>query len=142
MVPFVQAYFLDEDLLLFERVKRAIGQMEDTNLEMDEDGKQIVLSCHILARAVARVFSCLRVVDGHFIGGYDHSWVETRSGHVIDLYPVAMIGGPIMILGGHASPKETMYVRLPTKRVSDGRFGRKSFQRAVRRVAMAIKATL
>lgn len=61
--------------------------MKDPDLGHDEDGMPITLSCHMLARAVASVFD-LRVCDGYFgPESYDHSWVLTPQGQIIDTYP-------------------------------------------------------
>lgn len=78
--------------------------MSDPELGLDENGREILLSCHILARAVGKVFP-VTVRDGHFAGSFQHSWLETEHGNVVDVYPVAMIGGPIMYDGDTCSPK-------------------------------------
>ena len=141
MIPYAQRYISSDDLALFVQIKKSVEQMGDPELGLDEEGKPIVLSCHILARAVARKFPvCVR--DGYFAGHYDHSWVETPSGHLIDPYPVAVIGGPIMFEGSTASPQRQIYTRSSAKKLSRGRFGKSSFRRAVRRVAKTLRAEL
>lgn len=139
MTPYVQRRISPDDLALFAQIKKSVEQMGDPELGLDEDGKPVVLSCHILARAVAKVFP-VRVRDGYFAGYYDHSWVETFGGHLIDLYPVAVIGGPIMFEGSMASPQRRIYIRSSAKKLSRGRFCRSSFRRAVRRTAKALRA--
>lgn len=138
MTPYVERYISKVDLALFAQIRKAVEQMGDPELGLDEDGEPVTLSCHILARAVAKILP-VRVRDGYFAGSYDHSWVETSDGHLIDLYPVAIIGGPIMFEGSMDSPQRLIYTRSSAKKLSHGRFSRSSFRRAVRRVANALR---
>lgn len=138
MTPYAERFISEEDLALFTRIRKAVEQMGNPDLGSDEEGRPVILSCHILARAVAKVFP-VRVRDGYFAWNYDHSWVETPSGHLIDPYPVAAIGGPIMFEGSEASPQRRIYDRSSAKKISRGRFGKTSFRRAVRRVAGALR---
>jgi len=131
-------YISEEDLTLFERVKRTVERMREPDLGLDEEGRKIILSCHMLARAAAKVFP-VRVRDGYFAVNYQHSWVETPGGHLVDLYPVAVVGGPIMFEGSMASPQCRIYRRLSARKLSAGRFGKSSFRRSVRRVTRALK---
>lgn len=141
MIPYVERYISKDDLALFAQIRMAVEWMGDLELGLDEDGKPVILSCHILARAVAKVFP-VRVRDGYFVRSYDHSWVETSGGHPIDPYPVAVIGGPIMFEGSAASPQRIIYTRSSAKKLSRGRFSKNSFRRAVRRVVNALRAGL
>ncbi|KKW47152.1 MAG: hypothetical protein UZ00_C0014G0005 [Parcubacteria group bacterium GW2011_GWA1_60_11] len=131
-------YISEEDLTLFERVKRTVERMREPDLGLDEEGRKIILSCHMLARAAAKVFP-VRVRDGYFAVNYQHSWVETPGGHLVDLYPVAVVGGPIMFEGSMASPQCRIYRRLSARKLSAGRFGKNSFRRSVRRITRALK---
>lgn len=141
MTPYVQRYISQDDLTLFAQIRRTIEQMVDPELGLDEDGKSTILPCHILARAVARVFP-VQVRDGYFAGNYDHSWVETSGGHLIDIYPVAVVGGPIMFEGSMASPQRRIYTRASAKKISRGRFNKNSFRRSVRQVAKVLREGL
>jgi hypothetical protein len=58
------------------------------------------ISCHTLARAVVQCVPSLTLVDGHVrAGGYrfNHSWTITGGGNIIDVYPIAAIGGPFLM---------------------------------------------
>ncbi|AKM78298.1 MAG: hypothetical protein UY31_C0073G0015 [Candidatus Wolfebacteria bacterium GW2011_GWE1_48_7] len=70
---------------------------DDIGLGSDYNGKRVELSCHIVARAFANVFSDhVRCVDGYFSAGFPHSWLETEDFALIDTFPVQMIGGPLL----------------------------------------------
>ena len=98
MTPYVLKYLPKEDLKVFEEVRQAIIALPDVDLGNDEKGRQIILSCHILARAVAKVFS-LEYSDGYFSHdrSYQHSWVLTKNRNIIDVYPVGIVGGPFLV---------------------------------------------
>ncbi len=140
-MPYAQQFIPREELELFTQIKRVIEHLEIPDLGFNENGDPIALSCHVLARATAQVFP-VRVRDGYFAGHYNHSRVETLCGHLIDVYPIAMISGPIMFDGHTASPSRVIYTPLSAKKLSRGRFGKNSFRRAVRRVARALRAEL
>ncbi len=138
MTPYATRFISEDDLALFSRIKKAVEQMNDPDLGVDEQGVKILLSCHVLARAVARIFP-VQVRDGYFADSYEHSWLETKSGHLIDLYPVATIGGPVMIDGQTPlSPSHRIYTRTSARKISQGRFGQNSFRRSVRRVTKTL----
>ena len=140
MTPYATRYISEDDLILFAKIRNTVERMGDPELGLDENDKPVVLSCHILARAIARIFP-VRVRDGHFASIYAHSWVETTNGHLIDLYPVAVIGGPIMFEGSAASPQRRIYTRSSAKKLSHGRFSKNSFRRAVGRVTRSLRQT-
>ncbi len=127
MTPYAVRYISEKDRVLFEKIKDAVEKMEDPELGIDENGDEILLSCHILARAVAEIFP-IRFKDGYFADCFQHSWVETDEGHLIDLYPVACLGGPIMIEGKTGcSPKRRIYKEkdlLERDLISSGSFNR------------------
>ncbi len=97
MTPFVRSLLPEEDINLFEKI-RIIVQAFPDNLDLGKDSKNkpVKLSCHILAHALGRPFT-LEVKDGYFHPHYEHSWLETRNGHIIDVYPVGILGGPFLI---------------------------------------------
>ena len=139
MTPYAMKHILEEDVLVFEKIKNVISKLPDIDLGVDEKGRKIILSCHILARAVAKVFS-LRCVDGYFLPNFCHSWVLSPNGHLIDVYPVAVLGGPIlMIEDDGASPIRWHYKKVSTRKISNGLFSRSSFRRSVRRVEFCLK---
>src|SRR3989338_4255489 len=104
MIPSVlsSSRILKEDIVLFEKIGEAVRALPDVNLGVGADEKKIVLSCHILARALAQVFS-LEFKDGYFYQNFDHSWLITPHDNIIDAYPVGMLVGsngcPILMSG-------------------------------------------
>lgn len=99
---FVENDFTVEELDIFYRIRQAVLQLPDDidqgKLGKNETGEPVILSCHILARAVANVYG-LECQDGFFSkeGCYSHSWLITSSGNIIDVYPVGILGGPILV---------------------------------------------
>jgi len=135
MTPYVVETISSEDIELFKKIRNAIVNLPDIAFAPDETGKEMLLSCHILARAVARVFF-LKYSDGYLYPNYEHSWVLTSNGNIVDVYPVAVYGGPFLIDGSFCSPARWLYKK---KRISRGRFSKPSFKMAVRIVAGLLK---
>lgn len=98
MVPYAARQIDSEDLKLFEEIRELLSTLPDTDLGRDDKGEEVILSCHILAEAVGQVFD-LKVTHGAFLGFREHGWVETSRGNIIDLYPIAAVGGPVMYDG-------------------------------------------
>lgn len=76
------------------------------NLEIHRD-----TTCHAVAQAVALRWTELSVRQGLFMSGWEHSWCTTWHGNIIDVYPVAVIGGPLL-LDGHDGPWAEAYVEI------------------------------
>ncbi len=97
MTPYVLSLLPKEDIELLERI-RTIVQLfpDDLDFGIDSDGEKIILSCHILAHALGKVYG-LDVVDGYFHPHYYHSWLKTKNGHIIDVYPVGIFAGPFLV---------------------------------------------
>ena len=141
MTPYATRHIPKESLDLFNQIRTAITTMKDPDLGWNEDGNRITLSCHMLARAVAAVFG-LRVCDGYFSNElYDHSWVLTPQGQIIDTYPIGTIGGPIMLSNDRYSPCSRLYKKLSARKLSRRRFSEPSFRRSVRRIIKSLKET-
>lgn len=87
------------ELELLRRIKLMMDHFPDDNDYGENDqGKPVILSCHIIARAVARVIGkSVKVIDGHYFPFFEHSWLETERGNIIDVYPVGIVGGPIFV---------------------------------------------
>lgn len=81
------------------RIKQMMDHFpDDEDYGKDDTDKPIVLSCHIVVRAVAQALGGqIEVVDGHYFPCFDHSWLRTEQGNVIDVYPVGTVGGPIFV---------------------------------------------
>jgi hypothetical protein len=119
---------------MLRRVQKAVTVLPDLDFGHDEAGRKIVLSCHILARAVGKAFG-LRHVDGYFYPNFQHSWLTTDAGNVIDVYPVGILGGPILV-AGPATPAGWLYEK---KRVLRGQTKMPSFRQTVRIVAAELR---
>ncbi len=138
MIPYTGNILPAEDIRLFEKIKRLITQLPNLDLGIDETGDKIILSCHILARALAKVFPQLTVKDGLFLNIFDHSWLITRYGNFIDPYPVGMYGGPILIEGSFGSPARKLYVQ---KKLA-ARFDTQSFEENVEKTEKVLNELL
>lgn len=131
MRPHAYDLLLPDERKIFEEVLKSVLFLPDEiELGEDENKKPIILSCHILARAVSKVFS-LKLEDGYFCYHWEHSWVRTPKLNVIDVYPVAILGGPILVMGDWGSSNKMLYQPLPTEAVYGDRFTKPSFLKAV-----------
>jgi hypothetical protein len=98
MTPYAQTKLSQENHQIFRKVEAVVHNLPDIDLgTFGEKKKPVLMSCHILARAVGGCFG-LKVVDGEYIVGFSHSWLLTPDGRwVIDVYPCATVGGPIIV---------------------------------------------
>jgi len=115
MTPYARRFVSDEEFELFLKIRELVTKLPDLDLGLDHSGHKIDLSCHMLVRAVATIFS-LEFVVGYFTVGYQHSWVLTPNGNVIDVYPVATLGGPILMEANGFSPARNCYLKMNGKR--------------------------
>lgn len=81
---------MEDSLQQFLKIRRAVLDLPELDLGQDSDGNEVIVSCHMLARAVSRCFS-LAFVDGLFVNTQPHSWIVDRRENVFDIYPVGMI---------------------------------------------------
>src|SRR5689334_17275909 len=69
-----------------------------------------LVSCHHLADA----FDCYRglaAVRGYFMSpGWNHSWLRTPDGNIIDIYPWAQLGGPVLLCTKFFSPWQHAFI--------------------------------
>ena len=130
MRPHALRYIPAEDITLFQQIKDGVNKIpDDLDLGNNDEGQQLVLSCHMLARAVGKVFK-LHHCDGYYHSNFEHSWILTPSENIIDVYPIAVIGGPILIHNGFMGcPARLLYI---PKRISRGRFDNSLFRLSVR----------
>lgn len=103
MTPLVLRDVSKNDLELFKKIRRTIKELPDVDL----DGETVV-SCHMVCRALAEHFPAT-CRDGFFGANSTHSWLVTDKGLIIDAYPWAMVGGPVMVYTGGFSPWATLY---------------------------------
>lgn len=54
--------------------------------------------CHLMATLVGMTFP-VKVVDGYWHRNFNHSWVETKWGSIIDVSPIACRSLPLMYPG-------------------------------------------
>ncbi|MCF7835962.1 MAG: hypothetical protein K9M15_02475 [Candidatus Marinimicrobia bacterium] len=142
MTPYATKYVSREEITLFEKIRYSTIRLPDIDLGLDEKGKEVIFSCHMLARAVAKVFG-LKYVDGYYTPNFEHSWILTPEKHLIDVYPIAVIGGPILMVSEKFnSPARWHYKKMSTRKISYGRFSKPSFRRSVRRIEKAIRNIL
>lgn len=98
MKPYAAHLAPKEDLAALARIKDLLEKLPEWGIA-HEDGPDdhALVSCHTLARAFASVMTDLTVVDGHVLG-HEHSWLVTEARNIIDVYPVATVGGPLLIM--------------------------------------------
>jgi len=131
MIPWVQEQGIipNEDIEMLSRIRRILKNLPDLDLSNDSSGQKILLSCHILARALANHFR-LEYRDGHYCRRYEHAWLVTPQSHIIDFYPIATVGGPIMI--AHDFVNSTRLYQPCHARQLTPKFSDPSFRRAVK----------
>lgn len=96
MQPYAARYISQNDIELLEKVRLLFENLPEIDLGQDGRGERIIVSCHSLARAVNPFFP-VTYVYGIYATLYQHSWLTTRSGAVIDIYPVGCVGGPVLV---------------------------------------------
>ena len=125
-----------EDLALFHKIEKIIQAMPEVDLGKDKEGKKIVVSCHMITRALARFFP-VRYRDGYFGEFNQHSWLITKNGLIIDPYPVAVVGGPILIDTRYMTPWRSLYHEGSFSRLSNP-----TFLRQVDKVFEVVRQTI
>lgn len=145
MVPYVISHIgiPEEDIVLLDKISRAMRALPPVNLGTGADDEEILLSCHMLARAIGKVFR-LEYRDGYFHSNYEHAWVLTKHYNIIDVYPIAILtgrnGGPFLMSGDSASPARGLYKE--NKRVRKyviQRVGHDAFRRHVKKIVELLR---
>jgi len=78
MRPYAMKYIAREELELFEQIKKAVNNLPDKiDLDVDDEDKEVILSCHILTRAVAKIF-CLKYQDGYLYANIEPGWPNRK----------------------------------------------------------------
>jgi hypothetical protein len=110
MTPYIAKIMPTKYLMLWRCLDNIIARLPDLDLGRDAKGEKIVLSCHMLARAIGRTLK-LKVIDGEFGNGFAHSWLVTNDSQlIIDPYPVGIFGGPLIVDATFANaPGRTLY---------------------------------
>jgi|SRR3989344_4457684 len=140
MTPHVDQYVSEEDKEIFFRIRDLIHQLPDIDLGKDERGEKILLSCHMLTRALSKIFK-IPYRDGLYAKCYEHSWLQTKCGNIIDVYPVLALGGPVLVGVSNTilSPARTLYVPKSARSISQ-KFSANSFHRSVRRIVRGLNS--
>ncbi len=87
-----------EEVALFRLIEHLMHEMPEVDLGVDRQGHKILVSCHMICRALAQLFPQLECQYGYFTRkGIEHSWLTLGRDFIIDAYPFAMLGGPIMV---------------------------------------------
>jgi len=105
-----------EELRIFVKIEKVVQKMAKVELEKNKQ-----MSCHLLARALARFFP-VECRDGYFGKCNKHSWLVTKTGNIIDSYPVAVIGGPLFIDMKSITPWLSLYNECPLPELNDAGF--------------------
>jgi len=97
MKPYILSFVSSEDYNLFLQIRRVVQEIPEIDIGRDEKGKKILVSCHMITRALAYYFP-VEYRDGYFFQKHlQHSWLVRGNYIIIDPYPVLMVGAPIMV---------------------------------------------
>ncbi|MBP6856087.1 MAG: hypothetical protein KBC42_02915 [Candidatus Pacebacteria bacterium] len=100
MKPYIHTESLvsKNEIELFNQIKRDIESLPDNfDLGNDQNNQPIILTCHMLAQAISKKYSLMRV-DGNYQPVFmNHSWCISPDGNIIDVYPCGIIGGPLLV---------------------------------------------
>ena len=85
---------------IFKQIKQLIDSVDTFPVPAEHD-----VSCHELCYAIKEIYPTqLRIETGYFLPRFKHSWLRTLPqgeptpyDNLIDVYPVGMIGGPMLI---------------------------------------------
>ena len=145
-------YILDrvplEVLDTYARIKGILFRLPAVDLGEDGRGRKIILSCHMLCRALAAVVPKLVVEEGQFAEIFSHAWLRVGLPRyprypgpwIIDVCPVGMLGGPILVdaYSGISSPGSVLYKKGEVRAKLLG-FKSRPFSRSVRLVTKAVE---
>lgn len=140
MKPFVLRDVPADVLDLFRRIRRTVRRLPDVDLGRDGRGEPVLLSCHMLCRALAAHFP-VTCRDGCFgAGNATHSWLQATDELIVDPYPWATVGGPLLVYVGGMSPQRWLYNEKDISTHLDGL--RPDFDRHVETVTDAVRQVL
>lgn len=135
MTPVVLEMTSKTDQKMYRVVKRLVDDLPDLDLGKDEIGRQVTLTCHMLAISLGSVLS-LEVVHGHYLRFYQHSWLLAPDHNIIDPYPVGILGGPILVANDQTPLLPGMRMYFPAgkntfRKEYSQMFSKPSFKKAV-----------
>ncbi len=67
-------------------------------------------TCHSICELIAQEIPTLKHIRGWFDIGWEHSWLVTLEGNIIDPYPWACKGGPVLLVGAFGAPWHHLYI--------------------------------
>jgi hypothetical protein len=111
----------ERTLELFNKIRRIFKGLPEIELEADDGEGEKPVSCHMIVRALAEIFS-LDYKDGYFGPGFEHSWLVPERGVIIDVYPVALVGGSILVVTRYATPWSYLYQEEKIERIDNLKF--------------------
>jgi hypothetical protein len=146
VTPKVAKRVSGESLKTFNLVKDLVAALpEDLDLGRDDQDKPVILSSHILARAIRKAvlkscFISLPCIDGKYSVGFRISWLLTPDHQwVIDVCPPGVASGPILVdnrrQGGSLGRIHYLADRKLAKTLDVNSI---PFRRAVRRVTVEL----
>lgn len=122
----------EEEIKILQEISLVYKKLPDEDLGNDKNGEKIPLAqCHILARAFSDAFS-LKYEDGFFFPNFEHSWLISPNGNVIDVYPVGVFSGPILVFKKFSGPAQKLYIPSDERYFIE-RTGFEEFEKAVKR---------
>lgn len=140
MKPYVMRDVPGDVHALFKRVRRAVKRLPNVDLGSDGRGGRVPVSCHMVCRAFASTLG-IELRDGYFgEGAWTHSWLLTDAGLIIDPYPWALVGGPVMVSVKDLSPWRGLYREADLSRHFEAL--RPAFDRHVDEVTRAVRSVL
>ncbi len=97
-----------EDIAMFYQIHDVVEELPRMEFSAGNGGD--LVSCHLLARAIGKFFR-LEVRDGYFANpGIPHSWLVNERGKIFDVYPVAQVGGPVLLDNFFLGPWPNLFV--------------------------------
>ncbi|MGB7957515.1 MAG: hypothetical protein WCF77_01560 [Minisyncoccia bacterium] len=96
MRPYAESEGLigQEEVTILGRIRDVVKALPELELYSGREKRDV--SCHLLARAIGKLFH-LTVQDGYFASpGFPHSWLVNERGKIFDVYPIAQVGGPVL----------------------------------------------
>lgn len=127
----------EKEINILQNISLVYKKLPDEDLGNDKNGEKIPLAqCHILARAFSDVFS-LKYEDGFFFPNFEHSWLISPEGNVIDVYPVGIFSGPIIVFNKFKGPAQKLYIPSDERYFIE-RTGKSEFDEAVRKAITII----
>jgi hypothetical protein len=139
VTPYAATRVPARDLEVFEDVRRKVRRLPDLDLGRDEKGEILELSCHMLARAIALIHPVLEIRDGYYTFHFEHSWLVTPDFNIVDVYPVGIVGGPVLVHHGFQGASVLYQAVMPNTRFGE-KFLAPSFGRAVAQITEELMA--